>query len=106
MSVVGPHFGTPQAAMTYLAAAYNRYDVAALHHVTTPSSFKELMAMRSEAVNLQLKSCTPTGHGDYSCVFRHRYPKRMHNSGYGASEMIAAPARNPGWYMYALAGCG
>ena len=92
--------------MTYLAAAYNRYDVAALHHVTTPSSFKALMAMRSEAVDLQLKSCGRTGHGDSYCTFQHRYPKRMHNSGYGASDILVAPAINPGWYMYALEGCG
>jgi hypothetical protein len=30
------HFATPQAAMRYLAAAYNRNDLAALKHVTTP----------------------------------------------------------------------
>src|SRR6266496_1386796 len=65
-SVVRPHFGTPQAAMRYLADAYNRDDVAALHYVTTPSSFNPLIAMRSEAVDLQLKSCAPTGHGDYN----------------------------------------
>jgi hypothetical protein len=105
-SIVRPHFGTPQAAMRYLAAAYNRRDVAGLHYVTNPSSFKALMAMRSEAVDLQLKSCTRTGHGDYNCVFRHRYPKRMHDSGYGESDFIAAPAINPGWYMYLFEDCG
>src|SRR5712691_5934086 len=105
-SVVRPHFGTPQAAMRYLAAAYNRHDVANLHYVTNPSSFKALMAMRSEAVDLQLRSCTRTGHGDYNCVFRHRYPKRMHHSGYGESDFIAAPAINPGWYMYLFEYCG
>jgi hypothetical protein len=105
-SVVRPHFGTPQAAMRYLAGAYNRDDVAALHYVTTPSSFNALIAMRSEAVDLQLKSCAPTGHGDYNCVFRHRYPKRMHDSGYGESDFIAAPAINPGWYMYLFEDCG
>jgi hypothetical protein len=105
-SVVRPHFGTPQAAMRYLAHAYNRHDSAALHYVTNPSSFKALMAMRSEAVDLQFKSCTPTGHGDYNCVFRHRYPKRLHDSGYGQSDFIAAPAINPGWYMYLFEDCG
>ena len=105
-SVARPHFGTPQAAMRYLAHAYNRDDVAALHYVTTPSSFSALIAMRSEAVDLQLKSCAPTGHGDYNCVFRHRYPRRMHDSGYGESDFIAAPAINPGWYMYLFEDCG
>jgi hypothetical protein len=104
--VVRPHFSTPQAAMRYLAAAYDRNDVAALHYVTNPSSFKALMDMRSEAVDLQLRSCTPTGHGDYNCVFQHRYPKSMHDSGYGESDFIAAPAINPGWYMYLFKDCG
>ncbi len=92
--------------MRYLAHAYNRDDVAALHSVTTPSSFNALIAMRSEAVDLQLKSCAPTGHGDYNCVFRHRYPKRMHDSGYGESDFIAAPAITTGWYMYLFEDCG
>ena len=80
--------------------------LAALHYVTTLSSFHALIAMHSEAVDLQLKSCAPTGHGDYNCVFRHRYPKRMHDSGYGESDFIAAPAINPGWYMYLFEDCG
>ena len=46
--------------MRYLADAYNRDNVAALHYVTTPSAFNALIAMRSEAVDLQLKSCAPT----------------------------------------------
>jgi hypothetical protein len=92
--------------MRYLADAYNRDNVAALHYVTTPSSFNALIAMRSEAVDLQLKSCAPTARGDYDCVFRHRYPKRMHDSGYGESDFIAAPAINPGWYMYLFEDCG
>src|SRR5262249_41344985 len=79
---------------------------AALHHVTNPSSFKALMDMRSEAVDLQLRSCTPTGHGDYDCIFRHTYPTSMHDSGYGQADFIAAPAVNPGWYMYLFEDCG
>lgn len=105
-SVVRPHFATPQAAMKYLAAAYNRDDVAALHYVTNQSSFKALIAMRSEAIDLQLRSCAPTGHGDYICGFRHRYPKRLHDSGYGESDFVAAPVINPGWYMYMFGDCG
>src|ERR671918_233898 len=30
------YFATPQASMRYLAVAYNRNDLAALKHVTTP----------------------------------------------------------------------
>jgi hypothetical protein len=105
-SFVRQHFGTPQQAMTYLAAAYNRDDVAALHYVTTPAAFQNLMAMRSEAVNLQLRYCSPTGHGDYTCYFRHDYPKSLHRQGHGSSEFIAAPALTQGWYMYFFEDCG
>jgi hypothetical protein len=105
-SVVRIHFDTPQAAMRYMAAAWNRGDLRALHHVTTPSAFRDLMGMHSEAVNLKLQHCNATGHGDYICHFQHRYPKSFHNNGYGASDMIVAPAINPGWYMYSLVGCG
>jgi hypothetical protein len=103
----GPHFRTPQAAMRYLAAAFNRNDATELHHVTTPASYKELKAMRSGAVNLRLVSCVANkGHGDYTCTFRHAYPKRLHKKGYGSSDMLVAPAINPGWYLYALLDCG
>lgn len=34
------HFATPLAATRYFAAASNRDDVTALHHVTTPQAFK------------------------------------------------------------------
>jgi len=30
----------------------------------------------------------------------------MHDSGYGESDFIAAPATNPGWYMYLFEDCG
>jgi hypothetical protein len=102
------HFATPQDAMRYLAAAYNRGDVVAIHHVTTPASFQELQGMHSEAVNLKLQWCQATGHGDFHCHFQHRYPKSFHTNGYGASDMIVAPALTPGWYMYSFwgEGCG
>jgi len=93
--------------MIYLAAAFNSNDAAELHAVTTPSSYLELMQMRSEAVNLQLQSCRPDANrGDYFCVFRHDYPASMHQSGYGGSQMLVAPADNPGWYLYELVECG
>src|SRR5215472_1694666 len=70
-----PHFRTPQAAMRYLAAAYNHHDAAALHEVTTPRSYRELKAMRSQAVNLRLDSCVRNkGRGDYTCTLTHDYP--------------------------------
>ena len=93
--------------MTFLAAAFNSNDAAALHAVTTPSSYRQLIQMRSEAVNLQLLSCRPdASRGDYFCVFRHDYPASMHESGSGGSQMVVAPADNPGWYMYTLVECG
>jgi hypothetical protein len=104
----GPHFGTPQAAMSYLTGAYNGDDPAALHAVTTPQAFRQLTAMRSEAVNLQLQSCVPSGsgRGDYVCTFGHDYPASLHQSGHGSSRILVAPAENPGWYMYTLLECG
>ena len=102
-----PHFRTPQAAMRYLAAAYNHHDAAALHEVTTPRSYRELKAMRSQAVNLRLDSCVRNkGRGDYTCTFTHGYPASLHKTGHGSSQFLVAPAINPGWYMYALLGCG
>jgi hypothetical protein len=103
----GPHFRTPQAAMRYLAAAFNRHDAAAMHHVTTPAAYKQLTAMRSEAVNLRLTSCAADkGRGDFFCTFRHDYPRNLHMKGHGSSRFLVAPARNPGWYMYTLLMCG
>jgi len=104
----GPHFSTPQAAMRYLASAYNRDDSAGLHAVTTPQAFTQLTAMRSEAVNLQLRSCVPSGsgRGDYVCTFRHDYPASLQKSGQGSSRILVGPALNPGWYMDTLLDCG
>lgn len=104
----GPHFSTPLAAMRYLTGAYNSDDGAGLHAVTTPQAFKQLTAMRTEAVDLQVQSCVPSGsgRGDYVCTFRHDYPASLHRSGHGSSRILVAPALNPGWYMYKLLDCG
>ncbi len=101
----GPHFTTPQTAMRYLAAAYNTDDTTAISAVTDPAARTALMAMRPEAVNLELTSCTATHHGDYLCSFRHDYPASMHRAGHGAALFIAAPALNPGWYMFRFLDC-
>jgi hypothetical protein len=101
----GPHFDTPQAAMTYLAAAYNSDDITALHHVTEPRAFSRLMGMRSDAVNLRLESCKANARGDYTCYFRHDFPASEHKSGHGEAVFISAPALNPGWYMYQFQSC-
>jgi hypothetical protein len=101
----GPHFDTPQAAMTYLAAAYNSDDITALHRVTEPRAFSRLMRMRSDAVNLRLESCTANPRGDYTCYFRHDFPASEHKPGHGEAVFISAPALNPGWYMYQFQSC-
>jgi hypothetical protein len=102
----GPYFATPQAAMRYLAAAWNRHDKVALWHVTTPDGRDALEEMRSEAVNLRLRNCTKNPAGDYTCVFDHDYPLSMHKLGHGTATFVAGPAREHGWYMTVFVGCG
>jgi hypothetical protein len=102
----GPHFTTPRAAMAYLAAAYNTDDTAAMHELTDPQAFTSLQAMRSFDADLQLTSCTPTPRGDYMCSVRYDDPERGHHSRHQTAMLIAAPALNPGWYMYRfVSGC-
>ena len=107
MGYQGPHFISPESAMTYLAAAFDSGNTAALHAVTTPASYQELTQMWPEQVNLQLQYCTADANrGDYHCYFSHDYPASLGKSGHGASTMLVAPADNPGWYMYTLVECG
>lgn len=101
----GHHFDSPQAAMIYLADAYNAGDLTALHHVTDPRAFGRLMSMRPDAINLRLKYCTPNPRGDFTCYFQHDFPASEHKTGYGQAVFIAAPALNPGWYMYQFQSC-
>jgi hypothetical protein len=100
------HFATPQAAMRYLAVAYNHHDLAALRKVTNASARTALVAMYQEAVNLQLDGCSRRDSGDYVCTFRHDYPQLLHRSGHGQATFLAAPADKPGWYMTVLIDCG
>jgi hypothetical protein len=104
------YFETPQAAMRYLAAAYNRNDVAALKHVTTPVAREGLLGMRSVAENLRLVGCKANpGRGDYLCEFHHDYPKgapETLRTGHGYAHFTAAPADKYGWYMTILNDCG
>jgi hypothetical protein len=105
----GPHrlyFATPQASMRYLAVAYNRNDLAALKHVTTPVARSNLLFMRPNADNLRLVGCTANvGRGDYNCAFTHDYPAAMHQTGHGQAHFTAAPADKVGWYMTVLNDC-
>jgi hypothetical protein len=103
----GLHFDTPEGAMRYLARAYNRIDLTALKHVTTPEARANLVAMRATAVNLQLVSCTfNASRGDYLCAFTHDFPASMHQTGTGHAHFTAAPADRIGWYMTVLNDCG
>ncbi|HEX4655611.1 MAG TPA: hypothetical protein VH274_07705, partial [Mycobacteriales bacterium] len=100
------HFDTPEAAMTYLAAAWNRNDLADLCRVTNPNSRFLLNDMHREAVNLRLKSCDRMDVGLYQCTFVHDYPKRMDRHGHGQTWLEVAAADNPGWYLLDYVGCG
>ena len=116
-----PYFATPEAAMRYLAAAYNRHDLVALKHVTTPIARDALENMRAEAIDLQLDHCTRnTDRKDYDCTFRHGFPagydpKAPHDDaglGYaesttpGTATFVVGPATRSGWYMTVLESCG
>jgi hypothetical protein len=103
-----PHFDTPQAAMTYLAAAWNAHDEVALGHVTNPGARTTLDAMHSEAVNLRLDHCDRRPQGDYLCYFHHDYPSGTSAgaAGGGQAAFLVAPALTPGWYMTVVQSCG
>jgi hypothetical protein len=101
----GPRFSTPRAAMTYMAAAYNDDNTTAMHAVTDPQAFTALLEMRSSDADLKLTSCRPTPRGDYVCSFRYNYVGG-HDPQRRMAMVIAAPAQNPGWYMYGfMSGC-
>lgn len=92
--------------MRYLTVAYNRNDLVALGHVTTPVARANLVAMHRTAVNLQLVGCAAQpARGDYLCSFTHDYPAAMHLSGHGHAHFLAAPADKHGWYMTVLRDC-
>ena len=95
----GPHFATPQAAMTYMATAYNNDDTTAMRAVTDPEAFNSLQAMRFADTDLRLTSCKQTPRGDYMCSFRYDYVDGHHPRSQTAM-VITGPAVNPGWYMY------
>ncbi|HUR12868.1 MAG TPA: hypothetical protein VM097_00095 [Mycobacteriales bacterium] len=112
-----PSFTTPEAAMSYLADAWNRHDLVSLKRVTTPSAREALESMRVEAVNLQLDHCEYNKYRkDYGCSFTHDFPSgysgRDHGIGYrqtdkpGTALFTVGPARRSGWYMTVLEECG
>lgn len=112
-----PHFDTPEAAMRYLAAAWNAMDIVKVKHVTTESARAALEVMRHEATDLVLKSCTyRPGGGDYSCTFTHGFPAgyRGHDASAsyaqtdepGTATLDVGPADRSGWYATYIVECG
>ncbi|HEY2213979.1 MAG TPA: hypothetical protein VGH31_02895, partial [Acidimicrobiales bacterium] len=53
-----PHFASPNAAMTYLANAWNTGNVQEVDYVTDPAGRDQMNSMAAQMVNLQFKSCT------------------------------------------------
>ncbi|MCW2544560.1 MAG: hypothetical protein JWM40_2112 [Frankiales bacterium] len=104
----GVHFTTPEAAMRYLATAWNHDDLASLKHVTDPAARDLLVGMKTEATNLSLDHCTLNkGVGDYTCVFNHDYPKGYQTDKlHGTAVFTVGPAARPGWYMTYFESCG
>jgi hypothetical protein len=113
-SAGAPHFDTPQAAMEYLAAAWNSQNVREIDYVTDPAGRQQLNAMASSMPSLQFKSCTQNPAGDYTCYFSHpvvpstsptTYPNP---GGYPPGEAVftVAPADGPGWYLTFVIHCG
>jgi hypothetical protein len=102
-----PSFGTPEAAMGYLASAWNRGDLVELKHVTDPSARDQLLAMHREAADLRLEKCTRLEAGDYECTFTHGFPiGYKHTAAVGHAGFLVGPARRSGWYMTVYEYCG
>jgi hypothetical protein len=107
-AAAGVHFETPEAAMRYLATAWNRMDIPSLKHVTDPAARDLLIDMYREATDLQLDHCTFTkARGDYECFFTHGYPEGYKTAKkIGTAEFTVGPADRPGWYMTYFVDCG
>jgi hypothetical protein len=99
------HFLTPEAAMRYLATAYNRHDHAAVKHVTTASARSFLEDMRPIAPRIHFQSCDRDMDNTYLCRFTHDRPKGGAMHDHGEATVLVAPATKPGWYMTELTEC-
>jgi hypothetical protein len=104
----GVHFDTPEAAMRYLATAWNNDDIVSLKHVTDPAARELLLGMKHEATNLKLTKCTfDKQQRDYQCLFSHDFPPGFkHKNPLGAASFRVGPADKPGWYMTVYEYCG
>jgi hypothetical protein len=109
-----PHFDTPQAAMTYLARAWNTSNVKGIDYVTDPAGRQEMDSMASLMVNLQFKNCTQNPAGDYTCYFSHNITPSTSPTTFpnpdnfppGEAVFTVAPAGAPGWYLTNVIHCG
>lgn len=102
-----PHFDTPQAAMTYLADAWNAGDMSEVDQVSNPPGRAALEAMSREAIDLRLDNCTKRPEGDYLCYFDH---DRESGGAVTAAKrqmvFLVGPAGTPGWYLTVIEACG
>lgn len=109
-----PRFDTPEAAMIYLADAWDANNIQEIDYVTDPAGRRQMDSMATLMVNLQFKSCTRNPAGDYTCFFSHditpsssptTYPNP---AGYPAGEAVftVAPAAASGWYLTNVLHCG
>ncbi|HEV2889348.1 MAG TPA: hypothetical protein VGX28_03150 [Frankiaceae bacterium] len=94
---------TPEAAMRFLARAYNAKDAEALKDVTTPAAREMLNPMREWAANLRLVKCTDTTAGSFDCTFTHSIKGSTET---GHATLRVNPARKQGWYATLVAECG
>jgi hypothetical protein len=112
-----PHFATPDAAMRYLAAAYNSGNETAIRHVTTPDSRTQFEAERQWVKTFRFSDCTANGAPtwDYNCVLDiianvpGVSPNIDANTGLVVMDEVAllvAPAARTGYYVEANEGCG
>ena len=110
-----PHFYSPDAAMEYLAAAWNANNVQEIDYVTSPAGRDQLNSMASEMPNLRFTDCeaNPSA-GDYTCFFSHdivpstsptTYPN-PNNYPPGEAVFTVGPASAPGWYLTIVDHCG
>jgi len=103
------HFRTPEAAMRYLAKAWNCRDLAAVRHLTNPDSRNQMLAMATPTSRLSFSSCerfgTP-GWRTWECTFDDVYPAGTTDTERELHQIFTVkPARGPGFYV-AVDTCG
>jgi hypothetical protein len=101
----GPvHFRTPDAAMRYLARAWNCRDLAAVKHVSTPVARHNMLGMSTTTSQLRFSNCDENSYGtDYhswECTMDDVYPKGTDTDGKEMHQILTVySARNPGFYV-------